>query len=779
MLFPPSAHSLSACGPARGTLPPDPLNDRKLLRQNQSHPMNRNAAPAASASRASSVADLLDRRLAVTRGLAVILVLLGLSTIAGWHLHNDTLIRLCVGAVPMAYNTAWGITFLGLSLLTTTFNLRSWSRGLALVPLLLGLVTIFQHLTGISLHLDDWAVPITSDIGAQSPTRVALSAGVAFCLTGTALWFINREVLSEIWFLNLHLLAFLVIGIAVSALVGFAQGITPEQVWGRFNLMAFHTALAFLLANVALLLWLRHRHPPAPSRPRPLVAVAGGMAVFTVALIFSQTLRQEEHQILRQHCADIADLVATSCLQQLKQYDSALQLLAGTWMVSGPLQPAQFESMARLAVERLPQVQAFQWMDPQGVIQWCVPIEGNEVILGQRGDFEPRRRRAMEEARRSNRLTISESVELRQGGTGFIMYLPLTRANRDEGYILGVFRYAALGQPLWSDLATSFDLQLKDMRADGRVVYAAGNPAASPFHSHLQSRDLHYGNAIWRLELVPRREVVVRSLTLLPRLVLGGGAIMGVLTGWLIYLLQAASLNSQALRRTNELLQADMAERQLAEQALREQEAGLRLAQRVANIGSWELNLATQQLAWSDQTYRIFGLSPDRFVPTRDNFYNLVHPEDREPLRQAINALIQEGGSFDREFRALLPNGQERILHEQAAAVIMPHSGTVKLVGVVRDITEMRLAQQEREKLIIELQEALENVKTLSGLLPICANCKKIRDDRGYWNQIEIYLQKHSDARFTHGLCPECVKKLYPELGDLTLPGEKPSPPEA
>ncbi len=82
----------------------------------------------------------------------------------------------------------------------------------------------------------------------------------------------------------------------------------------------------------------------------------------------------------------------------------------------------------------------------------------------------------------------------------------------------------------------------------------------------------------------------------------------------------------------------------------------------------------------------------------------------------------------------------------------------------LRDIVERQRAQEEREKLILELQEALSKVKQLSGLLPICAGCKKIRDDSGYWNQIEHYLREHSEAEFSHGLCPECLETLYPEF---------------
>jgi len=75
-------------------------------------------------------------------------------------------------------------------------------------------------------------------------------------------------------------------------------------------------------------------------------------------------------------------------------------------------------------------------------------------------------------------------------------------------------------------------------------------------------------------------------------------------------------------------------------------------------------------------------------------------------------------------------------------------------------------AEERREKVIVELQEALAHVKTLKGLIPICANCKKIRDDTGYWNRIEFYLKKHSDVDFSHSICPDCMQKLYPGYGE-------------
>lgn len=79
-------------------------------------------------------------------------------------------------------------------------------------------------------------------------------------------------------------------------------------------------------------------------------------------------------------------------------------------------------------------------------------------------------------------------------------------------------------------------------------------------------------------------------------------------------------------------------------------------------------------------------------------------------------------------------------------------------------VTERVRARQERERLIDELQQALTTVKQLSGLLPICASCKRIRDDEGNWQPVEVYVRDHSEAEFSHSLCPECMARLYPDM---------------
>ncbi len=90
---------------------------------------------------------------------------------------------------------------------------------------------------------------------------------------------------------------------------------------------------------------------------------------------------------------------------------------------------------------------------------------------------------------------------------------------------------------------------------------------------------------------------------------------------------------------------------------------------------------------------------------------------------------------------------------------LTPIQDQIRIYG--RNITKRKRVEEERERLIHSLQEALEKIRRLQGMLPICASCKKIRDDKGYWNQIEAYIEEHSEAEFTHGICPDCVNKLY------------------
>ncbi|HEY8239855.1 MAG TPA: PAS domain S-box protein, partial [Kiritimatiellia bacterium] len=147
-------------------------------------------------------------------------------------------------------------------------------------------------------------------------------------------------------------------------------------------------------------------------------------------------------------------------------------------------------------------------------------------------------------------------------------------------------------------------------------------------------------------------------------------------------------------------------------------------------------------------------------------WYECKFTEDRERMdRASWEALKNNRTGYANEFRCRVRGGEVRWLYEEVK-IEQIKSNVWHLVGICTDITARKRAEAEREKLIGELKQALAEVKTLSGLLPICASCKRVRDDGGYWNQIESYIRTRSEVQFSHGLCPDCVTKLYPDLDD-------------
>ena len=129
-------------------------------------------------------------------------------------------------------------------------------------------------------------------------------------------------------------------------------------------------------------------------------------------------------------------------------------------------------------------------------------------------------------------------------------------------------------------------------------------------------------------------------------------------------------------------------------------------------------------------------------------------------IRAEVKLAVEEGRSYY-VFKHRLASGENRDVEIYANPISI--QGKEYSFSVVHDITEHKKSDEQREHLIAELQTTLDELKTLRGIIPICMFCKKVRDDQGFWNQVEVYLKKHSEADFSHALCPECASEHYAE----------------
>ncbi|MBI5633782.1 MAG: transporter substrate-binding domain-containing protein [Nitrospirae bacterium] len=220
------------------------------------------------------------------------------------------------------------------------------------------------------------------------------------------------------------------------------------------------------------------------------------------------------------------------------------------------------------------------------------------------------------------------------------------------------------------------------------------------------------------------------------------------------------SLKKQVRLRTKELEQ-EVAERRKTEEALRRSEEKYRNLFDSTVDGVYQVDALGRFTHINRAGARIFGhANPEEMIGNEVVQY-WRDPAAREPYiaelkdRKSVSAYHLQGKKKD----------GEPIELESSSRVIEDSSGNyLGLNGILRDVTERMRYEAEREKLVLELKEALAEVRTLSGMLPICASCKKIRDDKGYWSQIEDYITKHSGAFFSHGICPDCFDKQIRDL---------------
>ena len=168
-----------------------------------------------------------------------------------------------------------------------------------------------------------------------------------------------------------------------------------------------------------------------------------------------------------------------------------------------------------------------------------------------------------------------------------------------------------------------------------------------------------------------------------------------------------------------------------------------------------QMNRAGLNMIEADSLDQVLGLKVQQ----------LVMPEYREAF-MGLTQKVFSGESGNLVFEILGLKGGRRWLETHVTSLRNSKNKIIALLGVTRDITKRKHIEDVLETERRQLRKALDEVKTLRGIVPICANCKKIRDDKGFWSQVEKYVSAHTEAEFSHGICPDCAISLYPEYFD-------------
>jgi PAS domain S-box-containing protein len=166
----------------------------------------------------------------------------------------------------------------------------------------------------------------------------------------------------------------------------------------------------------------------------------------------------------------------------------------------------------------------------------------------------------------------------------------------------------------------------------------------------------------------------------------------------------------------------------------------------------------------SSQCERIFGHTADRIIADPNLLWGMVHPDDVERLEREDTAANRAGGLFQSEVRIILPSGGVKWIQLSSMPSPQRVESQVLWSGVILDITERKSIEEEKNRLVVELRTALHEIETLEDILPICSYCKKVRDDEGKWEQIDVYIRQHSRTDFSHSMCPDCEREHFSDL---------------
>jgi len=158
--------------------------------------------------------------------------------------------------------------------------------------------------------------------------------------------------------------------------------------------------------------------------------------------------------------------------------------------------------------------------------------------------------------------------------------------------------------------------------------------------------------------------------------------------------------------------------------------------------------------------HRLLGFDDGRLIGL--HYSDLFPPMSDMTTDELLSTICEHDGVFSQEFEP--QRGENRIL--DLMANMFEDDDQNLILVTLRDTRERRQAERERDRLLTELESSLAEVRTLSGMIPICAWCKRVREDEGFWTQIEEFVAEHSGADFTHGLCPDCAEKVFTQIED-------------
>ncbi len=669
--------------------------------------------------------------------------LLGIAVLFGWYTHTVFLIQVVPDFVPMQYNTALLFFLCSIGIISQVVGRKQLAQIICGIAGLLGFLTLLQYLFGVSFGIDQLFMDHYVTVETSHPGRMAPNTALGFTLTGLSVLILNQFNKFKQCNLTVGVLGAIIVSLGIVAFSGYLSGVTTAYGWGNLTRMAVHTSIGFTLLglSVFILAWLNGVLQESTIVPNWLAFPIGiGVATVSVALWQAIIAEYGADNLALPYIILISGLMMAILLvlsikyaQISRNRAKALKLL-NQQLEDDIIERKQAEMALRESEKNLQLI-----YDTAGDVLFQIGVEPNnnfrflsvnktflnttglteQQLIGKRIEAvipEPSLtlvRGKYEQAIREKKAVNWEETSAYPTGLkiGDVTIAPALNKHGICTHLIGsvhdITERKQAEEALRESEATARALLNAPvdtiMLFDARGIILDANETAT--HGFSKSRAELIGLNVWKLfspDASKRRKVYVDKVFHSGQPIRFEDERAGM---WFDNVLYPVFDEQQKVTRVA-VIARDITERKQAEESLRKSEANLKRAQTVAHIGSWHLDIMTDELFWSDETHHIFGMLPGTPL-TYSQFLERIHPTDRDRVNRAWTAALNQE-PYDIEHRLII-EGQEKWVRERAEVEFDQEGNAVRGIGTIQDITERKQAEEA-------LQQHAQEMSILNAL---------------------------------------------------------------
>lgn len=507
--------------------------------------------------------------------LESVLILLGITVLFGWYLEIVALVQIHSSFVPMQYNTALGFLMTGCAFASLRLGFEKLSSVLSVMIFLIGGLTLLEYIFFINIGIDTFFHMPTIGVDPVIPGRIGANTAFCFCIVGVVIFYASMSRLSRQW---IGMAGGVINALATASIWGYLSNMPGLTGWGKLlSGMALHTSIGFLLTGGLLYLCafgmgavrsglVSDRSVEAKGRSDLFTPRSVAVPILVVGVCVWQAMSTWEKVKLEAFSKDTSLVVSKYLEEKLDDRFVSIERMAQRWSLGNGMSYESWKPDAQNYVSDYPGLQALEWVDSTNHVQWVVPLVGNEQVVGMYSAIDPARSEAQDHAITKRGLYASQTIDLVQGGQGFLVYVPVAVDGAGDGFLLAVFRSERFLSNALRTASFQHHIRIMDQ---GRVLYQSEGLSDDAGRNDWERAraSMSLAGVEWQIELIPTTQLVSTHASAWPEAMLFVGFLVACAMGQLVHLLQAGS---RARREQLEILHELEVQKLKVEEANRE-----------------------------------------------------------------------------------------------------------------------------------------------------------------------------------------------------------------